>query len=53
VQVVIKDGVVKDVTVLSGPRIFHSAVREAVLQYKCAKESEEMTATQEFVFKVE
>ena len=52
-QALIKDGVVREVTILSGPRIFHSAVRSAMLQYKCATESAEILATQEFVFKLE
>lgn len=52
-QALIKDGVVKDVTILSGPRVFHSAVRNAMLQYKCVSDSGEVVATQEFVFKLE
>ena len=52
-QVLIKDGVVTEVTILSGPRIFHSAVRTAMLQYKCNRESGEVLASQEFSFKLE
>jgi protein TonB len=52
-QVLIKDGAVKEVTILSGPRVFHASVRSAMLQYKCTAESGEITATQEFVFKNE
>jgi len=52
-QVLIKEGVVKEVTILSGPSVFHAAVRAAMLQYKCTAESGEITATQEFVFKNE
>ena len=52
-QVLIKEGVVKEVTILSGPSIFHAAVKAAMLQYKCTAESGEITATQEFVFKNE
>jgi protein TonB len=52
-QVVIRDGVVKEVTILSGPRVFHSAVRNAMLQYKCNLDAGEIVATQEFNFKVE
>src|SRR6185369_1896618 len=33
-QVLIRDGVVKEVTILSGPRVLHSAVRNAMMQYK-------------------
>jgi protein TonB len=51
-KVVIKDGVVTEVTVLSGPRVFHAAVRAAVMQYKCSSTGE-VVATQEFVFKQE
>ena len=50
-QALIRDGAVKEVTILSGPRVFHSAVREAMLQYKCAAEPGDMLAPQEFVFK--
>ncbi|RPE63017.1 outer membrane transport energization protein TonB [Tibeticola sediminis] len=52
-QARIQNGVVKEVTILSGPRIFHNAVREAMLQYKCASEAQEVIAVQEFNFKVE
>jgi protein TonB len=52
-QVLIKDGAVKEVTILSGPRIFHSAVRSAMLQYKCTQDAGDVVATQEFNFKVE
>ena len=49
-QILIKDGVVKEVTILSGPRVFHSAVREAIMQYKCVSDGD-VVATQEFNFK--
>jgi periplasmic protein TonB len=52
-QVLIKEGVVKEVTILSGPSVFHAAVKAAMLQYKCTAESGEITAAQEFVFKNE
>jgi protein TonB len=52
-QVLIKEGAVKEVTILSGPSVFYAAVRAAMLQYKCTAESGEITATQEFVFKNE
>jgi protein TonB len=52
-QVVIRNGVVQDVTILSGPRVFHAAVRDAMLQYKCVSGPDEVTATQEFVFKID
>ncbi len=50
-QAHIRDGAVKEVTILSGPRVFHSAVREAMLQYRCANQPGEVIAPQEFVFK--
>lgn len=50
-QAVIRDGLVKDVSILSGPRVFHAAVREAMLQYKCTSQAGETVATQDFVFK--
>jgi protein TonB len=52
-QALIRDGAVKEVTILSGPRVFHSAVRAAMLQYKCASQPGDVLAPQEFVFKVE
>lgn len=52
-QALIRDGVVKDVTILSGPRVFHAAVRNAMLQYKCVSEPGDVLAPQEFVFKLD
>jgi len=52
-QARIKDGTVKEVTIISGPRVFHAAVREAMLQYKCSQDSVEVVAVQEFNFKIE
>ncbi len=52
-QALIKDGVVREVTVLSGPRVFHAAVRAAMLQYKCTQSAGDVIATQEFNFKIE
>lgn len=49
----IKDGVIKEITILSGPRIFHAAVKAAMMQYKCTAESGEVVATQQFDFKLE
>jgi periplasmic protein TonB len=51
-QALIQGGAVKEVTILSGPRIFHSAVRSAMLQYKCAA-ADGTLAVQEFEFKIE
>ena len=52
-QVLIVDGKVKDVTILSGPRVFHAAVKTAIMQYQCSSGPGEVTATQEFAFKLE
>ena len=53
-QAVIANGQVKSVEILSGPRVFHSAVRAAMMQYKCTNDGGgEVLATQEFNFKLE
>ncbi|OIQ65966.1 gram-negative bacterial tonB protein [mine drainage metagenome] len=52
-QALIKDGLVKEVTILSGPRIFHNAVRTAMLQYRCTRDAAEVVAVQVFNFKIE
>jgi protein TonB len=49
----IKDGVIKEITILSGPRVFHAAVKAAMRQYKCTADTGEVVATQEFVFKLD
>ena len=52
-QIVLKGGVVQDVTILSGPRVFHAAVKAAIMQYKCVSDGTdtEETAQQEFKFR--
>ena len=52
-QALIRDGKVVSVEILSGPRVFHNAVRDAMAQYKCISGSGDITATQEFDFKLE
>lgn len=52
-QILIKNGVVQEVTILSGPRVFHAAVKSAIQQYKCVADSGEVVTTQEFSFKLE
>ena len=53
-QAIISGGQVKSVEILSGPRVFHAAVRQAMMQYKCTNDgSGDVIATQEFNFKVE
>jgi len=51
-QVTIQGGAVKEVTILSGPRIYHNAVRAAMMQYKCVA-ADGTVAVQEFEFKIE
>lgn len=48
-----KGGVIQDVTIISGPRVFHAAVKAAMMQYKCVSEGGDVIATQEFNFKLE
>jgi periplasmic protein TonB len=52
-QVLIRNGAVTEVTILSGPRVFHSAVRAAMMQYKCVSSGADIIATQEFEFKID
>jgi protein TonB len=52
-QILIKNGVVQEVTILSGPRVFHAAVKNAIAQYKCVADGPEVLATQEFNFKLD
>ncbi len=53
-QIRIKGGVIQDVTIVSGPRVFHAPVKAAMMQYKCVSDAGgEVVATQEFNFKLE
>lgn len=52
-EAVIRDGVVREVTILSGPRELHDAVRDAMRQYRCVASGPEVRATQEFNFRLE
>jgi protein TonB len=52
-QAVVEGGHVKEVNILSGPRIFHEAVRAAMLQYQCASRPSTVVAMQEFNFRFE
>ncbi|HSI53796.1 MAG: energy transducer TonB [Ramlibacter sp.] len=52
-QATIRDGAVREVSILSGPRVFHNAVRNAMMQYKCISGGGDIIATQEFNFKIE
>jgi protein TonB len=52
-QIHIKNGTIVDVTILSGPRVFHAAVKAAMMQYKCVTDLGDVDATQEFNFKLD
>ena len=52
-QIHVKGGRIVDVTILSGPAVFHAAVKAAMMQYTCVTDSDEVVATQVFNFKVE
>jgi protein TonB len=52
-QILIKNGVVQEVVILSGPKVFHAAVKAAILRYKCVADGVEAIATQEFKFTLE
>lgn len=52
-QIRLVNGVIQDVTILTGPRVFHAAVKAAMMQYKCVSDGGEVIATQEFSFKVD
>lgn len=52
-RIVVNAGVVRSITIVSGPREFHSAVRAAIRQYKCISSGGDVVAEQEFSFKVE
>ena len=38
-QALIRDGAVREVNILSGPRVFHATVKVAMMQYKCSVDS--------------
>ncbi len=52
-KALIRDGAVKEVTIVSGPPVFHAAVKAAMLQYKCTHDAQEVTVFQQFNFKFE
>ncbi len=52
-EVLVKDGKVDEVSILSGPRVFHMAVVEAMFEYECLKEPNVRLTTQEFAFIIE
>ena len=52
-QIHVKGGRIVDVTILSGPAVFHAAVKAAMMKYTCVTDGDEVVATQVFNFKVE
>ena len=54
---IFKGGVVQEVNILTGPRVFHATVKAAIMQYKCVADGAgagaEVTVTQEFNFKID
>jgi periplasmic protein TonB len=52
-QATIRDGAVVSVQILSGPSVFRTPVTNAMMQYKCVTSGGEVTAVQEFNFRVE
>lgn len=51
-EAVIRGGVVQEVRILSGPRVFHGAVRTAMQQYRCTA-PDGTVASQDFDFRIE
>jgi len=52
-QALVVGGKVREVRFLSGPSIFHNAVRAAMLQYRCVSNAAEVQVTQEFRFELQ
>lgn len=52
-QAVVLDGHIQDVRILSGPRVFHEAVKSAMQQYKCSVHPNPVVAMQSFNFSFE
>jgi protein TonB len=52
-QIHIKNGTIVEVSILSGNRVFHAAVKAAMMQYKCVTDGGDVIATQEFNFKLD
>jgi hypothetical protein len=48
-QIRIKNGVVVEVTFLSGDRMFYPAVKAAIMQYKCTNTGADDVAVQRFL----
>lgn len=52
-QARIVGGQVVDVKILSGPSVFHAAVRSAMQAYKCSQSAVEVVASQDFTFQLD
>ena len=52
-QATVQDGQVRDVRIVSGPRIFHDAVKAAMRQYRCSHQDGVVVAMQSFNFRFE
>jgi hypothetical protein len=52
-QIHVKGDVIQSVEILSGPEIFHAAVKASMMKYKCVTNGTEVVATQEFNFKID
>jgi protein TonB len=52
-QALIRGGKVVEVTILSGPRVFHNSVRSAMARYACVGSESDILTTQEFDFKLQ
>jgi protein TonB len=53
VTVVVKDGVVAEILQMTGPRVYHNAVKDALAKYRCAASSMPIIASQTFNFQVD
>lgn len=51
-QILVRNDTVVEVTILSGQRVFHQAVRAAIMQYKCLSGPGEVLTEQTFTFKL-
>lgn len=52
-QVLMTDGIAHDVVIVSGPKVFHESIRQALLQYDCSRQKYSTFASQEFEFVVD
>ena len=50
-QARIVHGSITEVSILSGPEVFHDAVKKAMLQYQCVSSADTVLATQSFEFR--